>query len=284
MRTAITNYQVTGTNQKKRIVMIADIHYHMKYKRERFSMILSKIKPLEPDYICIPGDLLDRVDVSVKADMKPFYHFLKELTNLAPVIMTLGNHDLEEMKPVRNQSKKEDWVEAYYPEWIQTLKKIPNLYFLDSEGVELDHIYFYGYNPPFTYYKSKDKEEQLRLFVQDSNEHIPILKKDCYSILLLHSPINLTRDQYYRSTPIHQFDLILSGHTHNGLMPEWYRGTRGIITPSKGLFPKKVRGKMVKGKTTVIVNSAIIKLSYSSGFFHYFNDLFAMGITVVDLT
>ena len=72
---------------------------------------------------------------------------------------------------------------------------------------------------------------------------------------------------------LRNFDLILCGHTHNGMVPDFlnflFKGNMGIISPRKNLFPKIAKGKIEKEinnhKITIIINGAITKLSNQSG-------------------
>lgn len=264
MRSYVTKYTLSNTGQKARIVAISDLHYHQVYQKKRFSKLFDAIKKQNPDYICIPGDLIDTVDVLEEADMTPLMDFFKNLATIAPTMLVLGNHDIE---------KKAQY--CYPKKWVEELNQIPNLHLLEHERLTFQDLSFYGYSLSTRFYRSRKHLEQ---FLKESQ--FP-KKESNYEVLLLHTPQHLLEDPYYER--ISQFDLVLSGHTHNGLMPEWARGNSGIISPGKRFFPKMVRGKMVRGSTTLIVSSGVMKLSYHSHFFRYFNFLFAMGITVIDL-
>ena len=78
------------------------------------------------------------------------------------------------------------------------------------------------------------------------------------------------------------YDLILSGHMHNGCIPpiidELVKNNRGIIAPNKKIFPKNARGISIVGNYAV-VSSGITKLSRSAPLIlRMFNFIFPMSI------
>ncbi|MDF0645499.1 MAG: metallophosphoesterase [Nitrospira sp.] len=82
--TAIT--QVHGSLAGRRAVHLSDLHldrYHPRHDR-----IVEAIDELSPDWIFITGDLLN-----VPEGLPHLFRFLANLRNIAPVFVTLGNHD-----------------------------------------------------------------------------------------------------------------------------------------------------------------------------------------------
>ena len=277
MRTAVTNFCVETPHIDKKIVMISDLHFDIQYDDRRFLHILEKIKMLVPDFICIPGDLIDSVSVVKETDMTSFYHFFESLAKIAPTIVTLGNHDIE------TYDQNKGWIPAMEFQWEKQMKNIPNLYLLEEEGIAFDSLYFYGLNASFQYYQEKEKEKKIERLKKEFQDKLPVLNSNRYNILLFHSPLDLFHKKIYYETNLKQFDLILCGHTHNGLMFELPFGNFGFISPDRKLFPRYIRGKKKYGNSTIITSSGIMKLSYSKKWFYYFNDLFAMGITSIHL-
>ena len=81
----------------KRIAHISDTHIrNLKYHREYnhvFKEIYDSLKQEQPDYIVHTGDL-----AHTKTQLSPEYfemasNFLKNLADIAPTIIILGNHD-----------------------------------------------------------------------------------------------------------------------------------------------------------------------------------------------
>ena len=52
------NYDIESKINKK-IVLLSDIHYYNKKDIKKLNKILKKIQSINPDYICISGDLID---------------------------------------------------------------------------------------------------------------------------------------------------------------------------------------------------------------------------------
>ena len=113
----------------KRIVHLADIHikksdvrHHV--HRDVFQKAYDKIKEEKPDKILIVGDIYhDFVNLSPEAEIL-MGEFLNNLADIAPVIITRGNHDLQ-----KQNLKKKDVVEA-----VTTLINNPNVTFYNKSG------------------------------------------------------------------------------------------------------------------------------------------------------
>ena len=60
--------------------------------KDVFPLIIDNIKNHKPDYICIPGDLVD--DVAILYEFPDnLTNFIKSLSKIAPTIISKGNHD-----------------------------------------------------------------------------------------------------------------------------------------------------------------------------------------------
>ena len=73
-----------------RIVLISDLHGR-EFGKDN-SVLLKKIVEVEPDIICLAGDFID--EDNTPADNNEFLLLLSNLTELAPVYYSFGNHDL----------------------------------------------------------------------------------------------------------------------------------------------------------------------------------------------
>ena len=121
----------------------------------------------------------------------------------------------------------------------------------------------------------------VKKYVDPNFEDIPV---DIPKIALIHSPIRLTDDNVFEH--LKAYDVILTGHTHNGMIPDSISnilpGNWGIVSPNKKLFPKIARGKIVKEETTIIVNGSITKLSLLSGkSLHRFNFVYDASVNKI---
>lgn len=279
------NYVVENNKViNKRIVLISDVHYGGDFKKEKLSLILDRIKILKPDYIALTGDLIDNTnvlkDLIIKNEIKKF---LKELTSITKVIMCIGNHDQFILK---KRAFRCEYEFDSNREWFEEIRKIPNLVLLDNEYYEENNIRFIGFTPSFNYY---DKEDRTILLNELKNK-LPRVKDDCYNILLIHSPINILDNITIKETNLKNVFLILSGHTHNGMMPpildNLIKGNTGIFSPDGTWFwkAKKTRGKYKLEDKTLIINGAITKIhGCSPKWMVLLNELFPMSIDIIDL-
>lgn len=240
------------TNFSKKIVHISDIHYANHFKKSILDKLLKTIIALKPDYVCITGDIVDKVEFRSFPDLNAF---LTRLALNSKVIISLGNHDLD----VNNKRFIFD--------------NLKNVVILDNNYYEDKDIYVYGLTLPKAYYEKELKNRKILL----KTLNLVSLKKDKYNILLLHSPINLDKVAC-------NFDLVLSGHTHNGLTPHFIPGNFGIVGPNYRLFLPHMRGSFKLKKGLVIISGGITKLSYGTGMLHLFNSLYKADINVIFLT
>lgn len=83
----ITKYDITSDKLTRdyRIIMLSDIH------NKPAPELLPQVAGEKPDYIFIPGDLVDRH----RKTYKNVIPFLEEVVNIAPTYFSLGNHEIK---------------------------------------------------------------------------------------------------------------------------------------------------------------------------------------------
>ena len=249
------------------IAHIADIHFDIPYNLEILEKIPQKIKEMNPDYICVTGDIVDNNGVLDNPKQYQIIHnFFKNLCSISKVIVTLGNHEMQGKKNIVNN----------YNEILNKLRKISTLIVLDNENYIDNNICFTGFNLSHEYYKLKD--EKYNLFIEEFNKLNLKLDKNKYNVLLIHTPEDLLSDNIYNS--VKDFELILAGHTHGGMMPIKMKGHNGISAGNRW-FPKNVRGHLKRNNTNLIICSGIVRLSNSTRFFRHFNWLYASHINKI---
>ncbi len=271
-----TNIYVSS-DQHKTLALISDIHYTKNYSEKRLEEVYENLKYNNPDYICIAGDFLDQGNVlEEKESREIFYNWIKKVAKIAPVIISIGNHDVG--------LKRKKWSYYVPKENIDQLNSFSNVHVLDNNSVVIDCICFLGYTLPFIYYDQKP-HEQVEPYVSDIDQKLKThLRKDYFHILLCHTPIYATHVQVCATEVLKTVDLVLSGHMHNGIIPFHGKGNYGLISPSKKIFPKYAWGNFKIDRTQYIISGGIIAFSKMSPFiFHFFNCFFPSHIEYIHL-
>ena len=237
----INKFYNVNNKLNKNIVLISDLHYQDKKDIKVLNNLLDNIKKLKPDYICIPGDITDKAFIK---DEEEFIIWLKKLSKVSKVIISLGNHDfyINKYRKLYGQNK----------ELLKKISNIKNIYLLDDQNIIIDNINFIGLTIPMKYYKETYKSNDFYKYLDNLN-----INKKYYNILLCHSPLNICNKQILKNRNI---DLILCGHMHGGIVLKCMRKLfkqRGLISPNKRLFPKNVYGNLKICNTNIIISSGI---------------------------
>ena len=231
--------------QPVKIAHVSDLH------ERNCDDILAMLREQTPDLIVITGDTFERYDnrpqyefrhrplkrliVSTlhysnhllvmllpereKADLQNVLRFLREAVRIAPVYMSLGNHE-------------QKMLETDYR--FLNACGVTLLDNADTQVVVRDFRFTLGGMSCWDY------EAWLPTF----------LGKGGYKILLCHKP-----DFYAELLQDSGIDLTLSGHTHGGQIRVGKRG-RGFFVPGQGLFGKYAHGSFFGGKLIVSAGCA----------------------------
>ena len=240
------------------LIHISDIHFNSKTKIQKLNNIIKEIQLQKPNYIVITGDLIDSPKVTKEKEIINLLNFLKSLSKIAKTLIAIGNHDV---------FKEKDY------QFFKEINKLDNIIVLDNKAYKDDYIYISGFTLPTSYYYNLDGKESIDTLLEHLNKHQNLLKKlPTYipKVSLIHSPIRLPEEKILNI--LKEYDLLLSGHTHNGMVPKFlsklFKKNQGIIAPRKGLFPKVARGKleinMFNKTITIIINGGITKLGEKS--------------------
>lgn len=238
----VTNYEM-NTELGLRLALVTDLH-SMPY--DDLLMLLQKERP---DAILLAGDTLERHEegksewnflsmeqwqflpemkesmvslmrvldrliehngVEIEDDTEDFgLTFLHDISKLAPVFMSVGNH-----------------------EWYFTAED--KEFFADHDITVLDNADV----------QVTVKGKKLRIGGLSTRYDLKWLKgysqKDGVKILLCHHPEHY---RYKIKGKLDTFDLVLSGHYHGG---QWRIGNVGVYVPRIGLMVPKVHGKFGK--------------------------------------
>lgn len=236
-------------------IHIGDIHYNETTSTKKLEYIKYAIEDAHPDYIFITGDLLDKPKITKnKEKIKLLVSWLNSLGNIAKVFISLGNHDI---------ILEEDY------KFFNKLNDINNIYVLNNQSYEDENVFISGFTLPTNYYYNIEKhedEDALLETLQNKFNLVTNLPKKKYKVALIHSPILLSEKKVVEK--LKEYDLILSGHMHNGLIPrildKIIKNNYGLISPDKRFFAKNTRGKIKTKYYTIIITGGITKLSPSS--------------------
>lgn len=260
----------TSKKTNKKLIHISDIHFYKNYPMKKLSNIVNLIKDEKPDFVCITGDILDKPDIPKLEEISKYIEFYKTISSLAKIIVILGNHDLSS-NPIKE-----------YNRFLDTLKDIKNLYLLRNEKQDFDDITFLSYESEKHYYRKE--EQKLNQIEEDLIKKLPKPSLGQYNVVLTHSPITIIKlkDRLY----LKDYDLFLCGHTHDGLLPLFLsKNTNihyGIISPTKTMFPREVRG-IYNGSPKIIINGGIVKFSKTSYLFQKFDFLYPSSANVIEI-
>lgn len=229
--------------------IISDLHFAPSVSDKKLEKILNRLRTKQPDYILFPGDLIDCRDMIEDNDEKErLIEFVKELGEIAPTFMCLGNHDLIKANKDRKSKEEHIWAYGYPKEFINYLNTLKNIHVLDNEMYENEHMQIIGITQPMDYCENPENPhvESKEVFIKTLKQNKTLLNKisdEKVTLLLTHSPVVLTDPEVLPY--IFKNDYIVSGHMHMGCVPfglSWIKSNKGLIAPKKDLFPDNARG------------------------------------------
>lgn len=295
-----TRYRTYRPQLKKSIkfFLISDIHFSNLVKNVTLNAIIAAANKRKPDYICIAGDLIDcQEEVIVKAQRQRLLAWLSRLGQIAPVIITPGNHDFYRKSPhfKSGLSRKHHWLTEPNPSIFADIRELANVYLLNNQAYEDKNVYIFGFVPTPEYYQlDRDEEhtssifhpgtEDKSIFLRDLERLSPKLRtnlpKHKIKLALIHSPLYL-HDQEVTNL-LQEFDYFISGHMHNGVVPpilnELWKSNRGIVGPGKTMLPDHVRLRINNPSDKSIVLGAITTIQKCAKPLSFLNAAFPVNI------
>lgn len=222
-------YKNPGIIKDFKVVHLTDLHnYQFGTKNRR---LVEKVREETPDLIFLTGDMLNedetRTDICID--------LVEKLVKIAPVYVSLGNHEIEYMNRVGNNN--------LISEIEQAGAVVLNEQYIDMEinGVpaRLGGVYGYVLAPDET----KNSEQVFMEEFQDT---------DRFKILLSHVPEGLL---LWKSMEYWNVDLVFSGHVHGGQVRLPFVG--GLYDPEEGYFPTYTKGMFKCGNGTMILSAGL---------------------------
>lgn len=230
--------KVHNDNVKKdiKIASLSDVHISRSTTKEELAFIIYTIKKQNPDYIFLLGDIIDSYHLMDESSTRAkVTSLLMKLASISKVYFIIGNHDYI------YYNEDYGFTEGDIDRW-DYYNIFNNIKFINNEIIEEDDITICGYNEPYKVYHSVDKNAFNNEFKKYKLERVD---SDKPKILLVHTPEPLEKEE--NKELVKDYDIIMSGHYHDGCVPAllnkvWPSKHGGIITSSKKLFPKNVRG------------------------------------------
>lgn len=206
-----------------KIAVISDLH-NMDFGGSN-KAVLDKISEGKPDIIAVVGDIIDESDT----DITPALNVMNNLPSIAPTYYVAGNHD--RLCPLYESFKQS--IMASGVSYLRTIdygetfiSRAERKIIINGDRVALLGLHNYS--------TGEAEDKRYTRIMRD------FCRKKCFKILLCHYPEYTTwffeQDKYYK----YNFDLMLSGHTHGGVINIPFIG--GIIAPNQGLFPEYCKG------------------------------------------
>ncbi len=275
------NFNYTDIKKDINICLISDIHYNSSFNDNNLIKINDTIYNNNPDYVVIAGDIIDSLDIINDNKVANLYNWLNDLGSSIPVIIVFGNHDISKNKKLRNYSKRHYLFNKY----VNDLNKL-NVHLLDNSIYEDNYVRFVGFNLPINTYHACNASLLECNFYNSLDMNMFIAKKNKLNVCITHNPMNVCNDDV--KNILGNFDLILTGHMHNGLVFSFidriFDSNWGIIDPDHKILPKVSRNMVSLDKDKyLIISGGITKLSPTSGIFKYGNFLFPMEVDRINV-
>lgn len=196
-----------------KIAVISDLH-NMNFLNDNKG-IVKKIQSEEPDIIAVVGDMIDEYAENSENTL----NVMTELPDIAPTYYSMGNHD-------KLFSDYTSYITEVENSGVIVLDDKTDKITIGENEITLLGLSGYSFgeveNPAYTaLLKELCENDSLRLMLC----HYPEFSQWFFE-----------RDLYYES----DFELMLSGHTHGGLVRIPYIG--GVFAPNQGFFPEYTKG------------------------------------------
>lgn len=228
--TKVYNVESDKITAGVKIVQISDSHSF-----ENYSDVVYQTKNANPDIITLTGDIFtDETKLDQSVD------FVTELNTIAPVYYIKGNND-------NPKGKYHEFASKIEKEGVTILEDDYRDVIINNQEIRIIGIDDNSYSTIF----SKNKTQSERI----TNLLASLYDESKYNIVLSHRP------QYFEEYVQTSSDLVLTGHTHGGMIRFPFIN-EGLITSDQGLFAKYDYGIYKNKNTTMIINSGCASRGY----------------------
>lgn len=240
-----------------KIVNISDVHSNY----EKLQAALTYASFIDAEVITIAGDLFD----SIENENNQRIVDLLANQNIKTYIC-LGNHDYVSFDRKGLFGIVHEVNDMSYFEYLNSKPHI-KVFTNNADIEEYNDIIFTAFDPGYLWYYNT--QENKELFSKLFHDYLNLFEgTNKFRIMLLHSCNGLIIDnELTREIP--NINLVLSGHNHAGLTPEFIqnisKNNRGIICPFEKFFKKGSYGYWTNNNTSVILSNGLTKMGESHG-------------------
>ena len=225
----VYNVETQKLNTSVKVALISDLH-NKEFGRDN-ERLVRKIAEQKPDFIAIVGDM----NTDTNPDYSVMIKLLKQLVEISPVYYVPGNHEAT----VADESNIVQDIRA------------TGVTYLSNEGIFFEKngekLYIGGLKQyPYFEFDYPEFDNPERHFFDSFRE----IQKEYFSILLCHQP-----ECYMWSLSEYDIDLMLSGHTHGGLVRIPFIG--GLRAPNQKWFPEYDKGEFFSGTARMIITGGL---------------------------
>ncbi|MGM9641918.1 MAG: metallophosphoesterase [Eubacteriales bacterium] len=215
------------------LVMLSDLHgcEHGNGNAE----LIKSVTDIDPDLILLCGDMINH-EHPTGEDILVTAALIRELSALAPIYYSLGNHELARL-------------EYYLPTSLREFKDAGAV-ILEGEFVDIE---LKGNSLRIGGIYTPNSEETKKPDISGVTDFFDgFCDTDRFTVLMEHRPAAFT-DQINPAG--YEPELVLSGHLHGGHVILPLLGP--VYGANYGLFPKYALGKFTFGTSTLIVSAGL---------------------------
>lgn len=237
-RFRITKYQFRSPKLEKKSTICVLSDLHGKKFGWKNSRLLSAIRKISPDIIICTGDMISNLG---EKEFIRTSELMQNLCEVAPVYYGMGNH--EQYLSMEDSENHKDFLN-----YMNKLQQA-GVHILNNESVQLNErkIQIAGLSLPVIYYKKKVRQSLESNLISNL---LPSLQNgDDYKIMIAHNPA------YGKEYSLEGADLVLSGHTHGGLIR--IPGIGSLISPELTWRPAYDAGYYRIGNSRMIVSKGL---------------------------
>lgn len=219
----VVNSSIPDYYHGLKIVHFSDVHYGRTVFKKELNLLVNKINELNPDIVVLTGDLIDDDTDLTDSTVKDIASSLAKINSKIGKYAIMGNHDYHFKQwstIIKNGGfiNLNDTYDLIYDNGYEPIMLAgisTNLY--GTKNIKDKTIPIFDYFNNINDAENNDKDIINNEEVNTDAENISsntnkdlIIEKSVYEILLIHEPDFIDKVDYQK------FDLILSGHSHNG--------------------------------------------------------------------